>query len=106
MGHTRLRHKPLGLMALTARRVRARVSFRPADPQNPPHFRPSRGVQATFVSGEALDADRMITDRTAWADFQVQWTPRVWMSPTLDLPGFEQQLYLRQPGYIGKYLDR
>ena len=43
------------------------------------------------------------------AEFQVQWTPRGWMSPTLDLLGFEQQLYLRQPGYgtsyiIGKYL--
>lgn len=43
------------------------------------------------------------------ADFQVQWTPRGWMSPTLDLLGFEQQLYLRQPGYgtsyiIGKFL--
>jgi hypothetical protein len=43
------------------------------------------------------------------ADFQVQWTPRGWMSPSLDLLGFEQQLYLRQPGYgtsyiIGKYL--
>jgi hypothetical protein len=43
------------------------------------------------------------------ADFQVEWTPRGWMSPTLDLLGFEQQLYLRQPGYgtsyiIGKYL--
>jgi hypothetical protein len=43
------------------------------------------------------------------ADFQVKWTPRGWMSPTLDLLGFEQQLYLRQPGYgtsyiIGKYL--
>ena len=43
------------------------------------------------------------------ADFQVEWTPRGWMRPTLDLLGFEQQLYLRQPGYgtsyiIGKYL--
>lgn len=43
------------------------------------------------------------------ADFQVAWTPRGWMSPTLDLLGFEQQLYLRQPGYgtsyiIGKHL--
>jgi hypothetical protein len=43
------------------------------------------------------------------ADFQVEWTPRGWMSPTLDLLGFEQQLYLRQPGYgtsyiIGKHL--
>ncbi|MBM4193004.1 MAG: DUF885 domain-containing protein [Gemmatimonadetes bacterium] len=43
------------------------------------------------------------------ADFQVAWTPRGWMSPTLELLGFEQQLYLRQPGYgtsyiIGKHL--
>jgi hypothetical protein len=39
----------------------------------------------------------------------VEWTPRGWMSPTLDLLAFEQQLYLRQPGYgtsyvTGKYL--
>jgi uncharacterized protein (DUF885 family) len=43
------------------------------------------------------------------ADFHVQWTPRGWMRPDLDLLGFEQQLYLRQPGYgtsyiTGKYL--
>jgi len=38
------------------------------------------------------------------ADFQVQWTPRGWMSPTLDLLGFEQQLYLRQPGYGSSYV--
>jgi uncharacterized protein (DUF885 family) len=42
-------------------------------------------------------------------DFQVRWTPRGWMRPDLDLLGFEQQLYLRQPGYgtsyvTGKYL--
>jgi len=42
-------------------------------------------------------------------DFQVKWTPRGWMRPDLDLLGFEQQLYLRQPGYgtsyvTGKYL--
>lgn len=41
--------------------------------------------------------------------FQVKWTPRGWMRPDLDLLGFEQQLYLRQPGYgtsyvTGKYL--
>jgi uncharacterized protein (DUF885 family) len=41
--------------------------------------------------------------------FQVEWTPRGWMRPDLDLVGFEQQLYLRQPGYgtsyvSGKYL--
>jgi uncharacterized protein (DUF885 family) len=43
------------------------------------------------------------------ADFHVAWTPRGWMSPELDLLGFEQHLYLRQPGYgtsyiTGKYL--
>jgi len=43
------------------------------------------------------------------ADFHVEWTPRGWMRPDLDLLGFEQHLYLRQPGYgtsyvTGKYL--
>jgi hypothetical protein len=43
------------------------------------------------------------------ADLHVKWTPRGWMRPDLDLLGFEQQLYLRQPGYgtsyvTGKYL--
>lgn len=43
------------------------------------------------------------------ADFHVKWTPRGWMRPDLDLLGFEQHLYLRQPGYgssyvTGKYL--
>jgi hypothetical protein len=42
-------------------------------------------------------------------DFHVKWTPRGWMRADLDLVGFEQQLYLRQPGYgtsyvTGKYL--
>ena len=42
-------------------------------------------------------------------DFRVEWTPRGWMREDLDLLGFEQQLYLRQPGYgtsytTGKYL--
>jgi len=42
-------------------------------------------------------------------DFQVRWTPRDWMSPHLGLLGFEQSLYLRQPGYgtsyvVGKHL--
>jgi hypothetical protein len=42
-------------------------------------------------------------------DFHVEWTPRGWMSPTLDLLGFEQHMYMRQPGYgtsyiTGKYL--
>jgi len=42
-------------------------------------------------------------------DFHVAWTPHGWMRADLDLLGFEQQLYLRQPGYgtsyiTGKYL--
>lgn len=36
--------------------------------------------------------------------FQVKWTPRGWMRPDLDLVGFEQQLYLRQPGYGASYV--
>lgn len=38
------------------------------------------------------------------SDFHVAWTPRGWMSPSLDLLGFEQQLYLRQPGYGTSYV--
>ena len=42
-------------------------------------------------------------------DFHVAHTPRGWMRDDLDLLGFEQLLYLRQPGYgtsyiTGKYL--
>jgi uncharacterized protein (DUF885 family) len=38
------------------------------------------------------------------ADFHVKHTPRGWMRPDLDLLGFEQQLYLRQPGYGTSYV--
>lgn len=37
-------------------------------------------------------------------DFHVQWTPRGWMREDLDLLGFEQQLYLRQPTYGSSYI--
>ena len=42
-------------------------------------------------------------------DFHVAHTPRGWMRDDLDLLGFEQLLYMRQPGYgssyvTGKYL--
>ena len=37
-------------------------------------------------------------------DFHVAWTPRGWMREDLDLLGFEQQLYLRQPGYGTSYV--
>ena len=37
-------------------------------------------------------------------DFHVEWTPRGWMREDLDLLGFEQLLYLRQPGYGSIYI--
>jgi hypothetical protein len=37
-------------------------------------------------------------------DFHVEWTPRHWMRADGDLLGFEQQLYLRQPGYGSSYI--
>ena len=36
--------------------------------------------------------------------FHHAWTPRGWMRPDLDLLGFEQHLYLRQPGYGSSYI--
>ena len=36
--------------------------------------------------------------------FQIEWTPRGWMRGDLDLANFEQQLYLRQPGYGTSYV--
>jgi len=57
----------------------------------------------------SLRAQANEIDLKAAKAFQVEWTPRGWMRPDLDLVGFEQQLYLRQPGYgtsyiTGKYL--
>lgn len=39
------------------------------------------------------------------SDFQVRWTPNAWMSPKPDLLAFEQQLYMRQPGYGASYVS-
>ena len=69
------------------------------------HARAARGARTRL----ALRASERIHDEARPQAFQVEWTPRGWMSPTLDLLGFEQQLYLRQPGYgtsyvTGKYL--
>jgi hypothetical protein len=62
----------------------------------------ARGLASLYAQANEFDI------RQAKA-FQVEWTPRGWMRPDLDLLGFEQQLYLRQPGYgtsyvIGKHL--
>jgi hypothetical protein len=62
----------------------------------------ARGLASLYAQANEFDIKQAKT-------FQVEWTPRGWMRPDLDLLGFEQQLYLRQPGYgtsyvTGKYL--
>jgi hypothetical protein len=62
----------------------------------------ARGLASLYAQANQFD----IAQAKA---FQVEWTPRGWMRPDLDLLHFEQQLYLRQPGYgtsyvTGKYL--
>src|SRR5579871_2338425 len=62
----------------------------------------SRGLASLYAQANIFDLQQA-------KDFQVRWTPRGWMRPDLDLLNFEQQLYLRQPGYgtsyvTGKYL--
>ena len=62
----------------------------------------ARGLASLYAQANLFDLKQAKA-------FQVEWTPRGWMRPDLDLLGFEQQLYLRQPGYgtsyvTGKYL--
>jgi uncharacterized protein (DUF885 family) len=62
----------------------------------------ARGLASLYAQANEFDIQQAKA-------FQVKWTPRGWMRPDLDLLGFEQQLYLRQPGYgtsyiTGKYL--
>jgi len=64
--------------------------------------RAARGLASLYAHANEFDIKQAKA-------FQVEWTPRGWMRPDLDLLGFEQQLYLRQPGYgtsyvTGKYL--
>ena len=57
----------------------------------------ARGLASLYAQANELDIK-------AAKAFQVDWTPRGWMRPDLDLLGFEQQLYLRQPGYGTSYV--
>lgn len=59
--------------------------------------RAARGLASLYAHANLFDI------RQAKA-FQVEWTPREWMRPDLDLLHFEQQLYLRQPGYGTSYV--
>lgn len=58
--------------------------------------RAARGLGNLYAHANALDME-------AAGDIHVQWTPRGWMRPD-DLLGFEQHLYLRQPGYGPSYV--
>jgi hypothetical protein len=59
--------------------------------------RAARGLASLYAHANLFDIQQA-------KDFQVRWTPRGWMRPDLDLLHFEQQLYLRQPGYGTSYV--
>ena len=59
--------------------------------------RAARGLASLYAHANMFDLQEAKA-------FQVEWTPRGWMRPDLDLLGFEQQLYLRQPGYGTSYV--
>jgi Bacterial protein of unknown function (DUF885) len=57
----------------------------------------ARGLASLYAQANEFDIKQAKA-------FQVEWTPRGWMRPDLDLLNFEQQLYLRQPGYGASYV--
>jgi hypothetical protein len=57
----------------------------------------ARGLASLYAQANLFDIKQAKA-------FQVEWTPRGWMRPDLDLLNFEQQLYLRQPGYGSSYV--
>ncbi|HEX3126491.1 MAG TPA: DUF885 family protein [Thermoanaerobaculia bacterium] len=59
--------------------------------------RAARGLGSLYVQANEFTLQQ-------GRDFHVEWTPRGWMRKDLDLLGFEQQLYLRQPGYGSSYI--
>lgn len=59
--------------------------------------RAARGLASLYAQANMIDLD-------AAMKMQVERTPNGWMSPTLPLLGFEQQMYLRLPGYGPSYI--
>ncbi|GJQ20069.1 MAG: hypothetical protein HBSIN02_04240 [Bacteroidia bacterium] len=62
----------------------------------------ARGLASLYVHANTMTLDQAKV-------FQIAWTPTGWVERDLGLEGFEQQLYLRMPGYgtcyvTGKYL--
>lgn len=59
--------------------------------------RAARGLSSLQAHDNQIDLEEA-------GDMHVEWTPRNWMNRNLDLLGFEQHLYLRQPGYGSTYV--
>ncbi|MEX2527671.1 MAG: DUF885 family protein [Gemmatimonadota bacterium] len=59
--------------------------------------RAARGLGSLYAHSNDLTMEEA-------GDLHVDWTPRGWMRRDLDLLGFEQHLYLRQPGYGPSYV--
>jgi hypothetical protein len=59
--------------------------------------RAARGLAALRVQANEITLDEA-------GRFHARWTPRGWSDAASDLVGFEQLLYLRQPGYGTSYI--
>lgn len=59
--------------------------------------RAARGLASLHVQANEIDL-------AAAGRFHADWTPRHWSDPDSPLVGFEQLLYLRQPGYGPSYI--
>jgi hypothetical protein len=59
--------------------------------------RAARGLASLYVASNDMSLDEA-------GRFHAQWTPRKWSDASSDLVGFEQLLYLRQPGYGTSYV--
>jgi uncharacterized protein (DUF885 family) len=59
--------------------------------------RAARGLASLFVQANQFDLEKA-------GHFHASWTPRGWANPKDSLTGFEQLLYLRQPGYGTSYV--
>ncbi len=59
--------------------------------------RAARGLASLYVQANQMTLQQA-------GQFHARWTPRGWSDPNSDLVGFEQLLYLRQPGYGTSYI--
>jgi uncharacterized protein (DUF885 family) len=59
--------------------------------------RAARGLASLYVQANEMNLKQA-------GQFHARFTPRGWSDPKSDLVGFEQLLYLRQPGYGASYI--